>query len=366
MPASSVVQDVRDMHAVGAGGLEFVPYYNYGLSNTNLTDWNLYGFGSAAFKDLFVAALNASADKGMLFDFALGANQGQGVPSVPATEGLQMELVYGIATVGPGEVFDGALPAPIVRFNALTGFMNPDEPWGSNELLAVSAAQVVAANITLAEYFTETVLAPGTLVDLTNQTTMADGRLTWTPPASNATWVVFAFYERYTNERSCVGAPEPSSVLGNGSWMVDHFSAAGAKRTTDFWDANIFNDTTTRALIGKAGEYSWEDSMEMQAALWWTPGFLDRFEQTLGYNLVPYLPTVFHASQQWGGYLPPYNVTWVLDPAYPADGGKYAVDYRTVLNSGYEEYLAHYQQWAEGFGLQHSCQVAYNLNLDMV
>ncbi|KAF7514853.1 hypothetical protein G7054_g14949 [Neopestalotiopsis clavispora] len=356
----SVIGDVDHIASVGAGGLEFLPFYNYGLGPA-LTDWSIYGFGTEAFKNVFLSALNTSAFHQLNFDFALGANQGAGVPSQVETQGLAKELVYGNTTVQSGQDYDGSVPEPNVEYNKLTGFMSTPQTWGSNELMAVVAGKIVTEAL-LAEYFYMSVLDEGSLVDLTNLTTK--GHLSWHVPDGNDTWVIFAIYERFTNQRSCVAASNATTTLANGSWVVDHWSAAGAEKTTDFWDQQIFSDEFIASLLKDAGEYAWEDSMEIQAALPWTPGLSSRFESLRGYSLIKYLPILFHATNAWGGYLPPYNVTYTLG-TYLSDGGPYVQDYKTALGQGYLEYLRHYDNWADTRGLKQSSQPAYNMPVDM-
>jgi len=96
VPLDVVTGDIANISSVGAGGLEFLPFYLYGLPVPGAvppTDWTEYGFGTPAFQTIFKGALRAAHDNGVLMDFAVGANQGQGVPSVPATPGLAVELV---------------------------------------------------------------------------------------------------------------------------------------------------------------------------------------------------------------------------------------------------------------------------------
>lgn len=96
------------MADIGAGGLEFLPFYLYGLIYSQIgmssavpnsieppTDWSIYGFGDEAFNALFKDVLQAVKDEGdgFVIDFALGPNQGAGVPSVPGTDGLAVHLV---------------------------------------------------------------------------------------------------------------------------------------------------------------------------------------------------------------------------------------------------------------------------------
>ena len=91
-----VAEDITNAGLVGAGGVEFLPYYNYGGEMGRYpagADWSTFGFGTPAFRDVFRRALEAHRDNGMVMDFALGPNQGQGVPAAPDDEGLQWDLV---------------------------------------------------------------------------------------------------------------------------------------------------------------------------------------------------------------------------------------------------------------------------------
>jgi len=105
--------------------------------------------------------------------------------------------------------------------------------------------------------------------------------------------------------------------------------------------------------------------MEMMAPLWWTRGFLEKFRRSRGYDGTKYLPVFFQAKNLWNSYGEPYDTSYVID-GEPADGGKYAEDYRLTLTEGYQEYLAEHQRWAAARGMGHSTQPAYNMPLDMV
>lgn len=91
-----VAHDVEENARVGAGGFEFVPFFEYGGALGTMprgADWSEHGFGTEAYRKLLVAALVAHRDQGLLMDIALGPNQGQGVPAKPTSEGLQWDLV---------------------------------------------------------------------------------------------------------------------------------------------------------------------------------------------------------------------------------------------------------------------------------
>ena len=77
----------------------------------------------------------------------------------------------------------------------------------------------------------------------------------WTPADNSQTWKIFSFWESYTNQKSCVGGANATNFIGNGSWITDHFSKAGAQRTTDFWDQYLLSDSETRRLLGCIGQY---------------------------------------------------------------------------------------------------------------
>lgn len=175
------------------------------------------------------------------------------MPSEPATPGLAYELVYGVTEIRAGQSFQGPVPVANPHFNyeSLTSFINPPQLWGENKLVAVVAAEVVSTSGTAAR--STTVLKESSAVDIMKQT--VNGSLTWTPPGGTGPHLLFAFYERYTNEKNCISEPDAQTWLGNGSWMVDHFSAAGAKRMTDFWDNKLFNDDEIKGLLKRAGEY---------------------------------------------------------------------------------------------------------------
>lgn len=100
VPHEVVAKDISDIATAGAGGLEFLAFELYGLPHfygekpETPTDWSKYGFGTPAFVSLFKSALKATVDAGITLDFAMGANQAQGVPAEPGTPGLSFELVW--------------------------------------------------------------------------------------------------------------------------------------------------------------------------------------------------------------------------------------------------------------------------------
>ncbi|PNP85070.1 hypothetical protein FNYG_01595 [Fusarium nygamai] len=352
--------DIQDLKKLGAGGLEFLPFYNYGFGGVNDSKLATYAFGKPAFRDVLQIALEAAKANGLSMDVVLGASQGQGVPSKPLTPGLAVQLVYGKTTVKGGAKFDGSLPAAEIDWNENLGYIHPQEKFGGNRLIGVSAAAVASKNASdESNIFVS--LHEKSLVDLTKN--VKNGKLTWTAPKDYKEYVLFAHYERYTNQRSADGVP--TDVIANGSWVTDHFSAAGAKLAASFWEKNLLT-TQIRQLLKAVGKHTWEDSMEIQASLFWSPSFLDNFKSKRGYDVVKYLPLLFHKSTSFQAARAPYNTTFTLDGTPDNGQSRFLQDYRLTLNEGYQEYLQYFETWAESLGLSHSCQVGYGVPLDVL
>jgi hypothetical protein len=111
-----------------------------------LPDWSKYGFGTPAFLDLFKSSLSAAKEANLLMDFSVGANQGQGVPSIPGTPGLSVQLLMGNTTLSPQGGFSAPVPQPrqpSARMLSGLDFMHPLEQFGSPNLTAVIAYQVL-------------------------------------------------------------------------------------------------------------------------------------------------------------------------------------------------------------------------------
>lgn len=178
MSAEIVAKDISSLADIGAGGIEYLPFYFYGLVYAQLipvpdgpieppTDWSIYGFGDTAFNELFKETLQAIKDQGNGFniDFALGPNQGAGVPSEPGTEGLSYEIVGfthrmnskhmneqeshnlqapGNATVAAGATFSGPVPPPYLPavLQGGLGFQGQLEQFGPANLTAFFALKV--------------------------------------------------------------------------------------------------------------------------------------------------------------------------------------------------------------------------------
>lgn len=62
-----------------------------------------------------------------------------------------------------------------------------------------------------------------------------------------------AWYERYANQKNVAPGLNSTNYIQNGSWVVDHFSAAGSRKMTDFFDQHVVSDDQSRQLLAAVG-----------------------------------------------------------------------------------------------------------------
>ncbi|KAI2831767.1 CAZyme family GH106 [Aspergillus niger] len=341
--------------------MELLGLYNYGGSLAPQpagADWATYGFGTPAFNAIFKASLQSAKSTGMIFDFALGPSQGQGVPANPNDEGLHWDLAPFNVSVPPNGAYNGQILG-----------------WGTGELVSLVSARVVNTSTvvnpasslfsTPANNATRLVLAAGSLVDHTDAVSV-DGKVSLSFNVSeHSTYRLFAYYQYQDLVKNLdIHESSTGSIFDNGSYTVDHFSARGAQTTIDFWENYILNDTDIKSLFQEVGRYGWEDSIEIKSNISWSPSLPGIFEQINGYQLGKYLPLVMYGNNN-SGVQPSYpgNLECVLDRENQGQG--YVNDFRDALEKGYQVYLDTLSAWLEGLGLGYSAQVSYNLPINM-
>ena len=311
-------------------------------------------------------------------DFALGPNQGQGVPAIANSDGLMWDLFSYNVSVPLGGSFNGALPGWNV--------------WGASSLQAVVTGLVTSSvNITglpsstaslnatgvppslpgdRAFNRTQVTLATDSLQVVTSQVS-ADGsfHVQFPSNASGIEYSIFVIYLIHSDYRAQqdpaeLGGPQtvPQTYLQNGSWSVDHFSALGAQMITNFWEQHVLTNGT-RELLMNVGNYAWEDSMEIRSNVFWTKNFPQVFSAEHGYDLTKWLPILFHQNKIGFDTEPP--MWWITDESDAGDS--HVADYRETLGDLYGVYLRTLNTWAQEYlDVQFSAQISYNLPMDML
>ncbi|KAJ5527610.1 hypothetical protein N7513_011769 [Penicillium frequentans] len=358
---ATVQSDIGAAGAIGAGAVEFLPLYNYGGSLAGPpvgADWAKYGFGTPVFNEIFKASLKAAKNAGMRMDFALGPSQGQGVPAKTTDYGLHWDLAP----------FNVSIPANGSYQDSIPG-------WGTGELVALVSARVLSASTitnpasvtfsTPANNATRLVLAADSLQLHTDQVG-EDGTVSLSfNNTKHEKHHLFSYYQYQDLVKNLdIENHTTGTIFDNGSYTVDHYSARGAETIKEFWEDHILNDTTIKALLSEVGTYGWEDSIEINSNISWTPSLPTMFEKLHGYKIHKFLPVLMYGNNNPG-----------VQPSYPGDlecvldsedkGAGYVNDFRAALAEGYGDYLDTLTTWLEGLGLGYSAQVSYNLPLDM-
>lgn len=277
-------------------------------------------------------------------DFAMGPNQGQGVPAPEDSDGLSWDLVSFNISVPIGGSFNDSIPGlDQWGLDALQAVITGTVT--SSENITLPADYVISLNGTgvypslpgdLAGFRTQATLATDSLRVVTDQVT-ADGHLSVqflsnSSGIENNIFVVYLIHSHYRAQQSPADmegvSAQPQTWLQNGSWPVDHYSSLGARTMTNFWEQYVLTNGT-RELIMEVGNYGWEDSIEIRSNLQWTRDFELTFFATHGYDLTKWLPILFHQNKiDFSG---DESVWWITDE--PDAGNSHIADYRKTVRA---------------------------------
>jgi hypothetical protein len=209
--------------------------------------------------------------------------------------------------------------------------------WGSGPLIASSAGTVISSDNSTNP--TTDTLDAASLVDVTDQVD-SNGKVTinFNSTTEGVENRVFAYYlvqpRNYELPPSdqvtaTVDQSPITNYVENGSYVVDHFSARGAKTIINFWEDNLLTNGS-RELLAQAGNYGWEDSQEFSlgTTLWWTPGLPEYFSKARGYDLAKYIPLLVGRNN--GNFGP--DVTQIVFQTNDDDSGQsYLDDFRQTV-----------------------------------
>ena len=267
----------------------------------------------------------------MVIDFAMGPNQATGVPAPEGSEGLMWDIVAYNVSVPLGGAFDSVLPG-----------------WGTGTLqAAITGLETKSERLTTTEpglpgdyplSRTQITLVDSSLTDVTDRVE-ENGHLTVSFPSKStgSNYRIFVIYLVHSDFRAQDGPldlngpqsdPTGKGIAANGSWAVDHFSSLGARTMTRFWEESILANGT-RELVMDVGNYAWEDSVEIEANVYWTQNFSKLFEQEHGYSISKWLPLLFHRNGRYKQSNP--STWWVTDA--DDSGNSHLADYRSTVSA---------------------------------
>ncbi|QKW37235.1 alpha-L-rhamnosidase [Actinomadura sp. NAK00032] len=330
---AEIRREIDQIAAAGFGGAEIVAVH-HSIRDKSVLDPAGHGWGTPAWNAGVEAALDQAARRGITVDLTIGPAWPAAVPTItPDDEAAVQELAYGTVAVAGGGTHDGPLPEPVAA---------PEDGVTKRHLVAVHAVRTDPANATRKE----TGLDPASFTDLTARA--AGERITWTAPAGGD-WLLFAYWRRGSGQR-----PESGPHSAPDACVVDHFSRAGTRAVTAFWEARLLT-RDIRKLIKRAGGTLFEDSIELEThALNWTPDLPAEFRRRRGYDLMPYLPVIVRLKE---------NTMFAYDAATTSHVRH---DFWLTVSDLFNEY--HFEalaKWAHSIGLQYRAQ-PYGLETDAI
>lgn len=399
-------QELRDMAASGAGGVEIAPFGVPGAGNQTNAFLEQYGWGTPAWAHKMEVITAEAAELGLVVDQNLGPQYPPTVPTLNSFNQREAEqkLIFGREFNPAGSTRSGALPAPtvappnvttqlcgpaapgdeVLKVNSLGGYAPGDTvtvgAGGTAEKVVVSAlgdrtatcADLSVSPLRNAHAVAEAVvtvarttrlktlvaqcaaacdattpapvqLVPSSVTDVTAQ--VRGGRLDHTFPAGNGNpWVVIDLVQT----ASGLVAQRNGYTATQPNYVPDHWSRGGVQIQTNFWDEHILTPKV-RANLRKIGSGAvFEDSLELGETQKWTWGLLQQFEKRRGYDPTTLLPALAGAGIQGSG-TPAFELAGI--------GAQVREDYRQTLSDLYvERYVAPMQEWAEGHGLNYRAQ----------
>jgi len=318
----------------GFGGVEIQPFA-YGFTREDLDrDPRIRSVGSEEFFRNLADACRVAEELGLSVSITLGSGWPTGGPFV--SEGKARQLLMSSTEVDGPAYFEGDIPPPArPRYHAtLDSVIDIMAPFDEEvQLVAVTAARVAEVESVPVEI--------GEMRDLSNF--VSGSRLAWEVPEGS--WRVFAFYENDTNQLVLTPAFAGGAT---GAFVPDHLRSAGISDVLEGYGAPLV--AALESYIGRTFSEVFIDSFELAAELPWTPDFLDRFSEEMGYDLTPYLPLLFreYGEAKW------LETLFTSRPMYSSGetGLRVREDYEEVRSLAFRNgHVVPLLGWAHGNGL---------------
>lgn len=336
-----IAREINAMADKGFGGFEIGDVRN---SEMEAMPDARYGWGSPAWQAGVLQALRSAKANGFKFNTYIGPYWPAVAAGIlPDDDSAMKELTYGQTTVAGGAAYNAAIPAP---HSQPSGF--------AATIPAVTVTPILqavhAARISGSTTASPLVLEQDTLTDVTAH--VSGGTLNWTAPAGG-TWALIASYSRGTAmiEKQVYYQGWYYNFTDPRSFVVDHFGAAGTQAVIDWWNKDLLTPQML-PLLHEVGGTVFEDSLEFNTELHWTPKMLAEFKARRGYDLKPYLPLVQGES----------SAVFVLDDA--SAGTRVRWDYSQTLSDLFmQNHVTMLDEWAKTLGLRFRNQ-AYGAPVD--
>ncbi|KAJ0423291.1 hypothetical protein BJY00DRAFT_321945 [Aspergillus carlsbadensis] len=326
----SVKEEVEAIARAGFGGAEIGDVRD---SIFVAMDPEIYGWGQDRWNDGVEAAYQAAQKRDLHMDLTVGPHWPTGVPGyTPDSLETAKELVHGQLLLQPGVEYSGLLPLPVADASGQTigNLIVTVTP----QLVAVLAARITVASANASAITFD----HSTVMDISKH--HKKGKLTWSAPRDGR-YIVVAVYSRGTGQvqNTYDFSPDgPRLTSPSPAYIVDHFSVAGVKATTSYWEEKMLTDKLRAHLRASQGSL-FEDSLELKLQQYWTPNFIREFKQRRGYDLTPYLLYVLKDTNTFSG---DSTIAQMVQYDFYSTVSDLYIDYR----------LTHLRRFAHSLGLK--------------
>lgn len=309
-----LASELGQIKKAGGGGAEVAAFPVDGTGNRSNPFLQTYGWGTPKWAQKVRTMLSAADSDGLGLDFTIGPRWPATVPTVTDVDdpAAAKQLVFSYEFHPGGSDRSGALP---------TNFDSAPPAGSHPKLIAALVAKCATAGCAAGSNGTR-LLDRSTVTDVTSQVN-ADGDLSvHFPGGSDDDYALIAFYQ----------APTGQSLSGytatGKNYALDTFGAAGAKATTNFYDAHILTPDV-RKLLARMGESDlFEDSLELGGTQKWTPGMITQWRKRRGYSPIDVLPALAGAGNQGITDRPFFDFAGGV-------GARVRTDYRQTLSDLY-------------------------------
>jgi hypothetical protein len=338
----------------GFAGVEVQPF-TMGLKNSEGRKDNdkVHSWDSPEYYENLRSLMRAAERSDMIVDLNAGSGWPMGGPFIEESKGVKT-LAISDTLLTEGKPFNGLLPAPQNHDAPPQGMMAAMLP---KQRSAVDKAVLIAV-IGAKQIKTEknqVILDKRSIIDLTSK--VQNNRLYFNPPGAGK-WQVIASWIVPTGEApGLIATKNPGLVADvmDPATLNKTYNHLLGERTglTDFYEKPL------RAVFN--------DSYELHADRLISADFLNYFKIKNGYDITPYLPTVFRKGYNHPAYLA--QLFQGVKPPFVVDeneGWRMMYDYDLALNEVFRNnFIRSSNQWMQRRGLMHRNQ-AYGFPMDLI
>ena len=308
----------------------------------------IYAYGSAEWSHKWKLMMNKLLDLGMGVYLTSGTNWStSNVPGLDPDSQAAMHVaaMSGTpATVEPGALIDGALPAPATRRAAA-------------DFIGAYAFRQTSSNV--ADFgscvdLSEFVAQPGEDAYTQN--------ITWTAP-TDGTYRVYGLWSQ--------GNYHSSNPAAQTSYCTNYFDLRGIAALREFWEANYLNEPALNQKIMDGDVQLFMDSIEINVSggvTWWSEDMAEVFEVRKGYDIRPYLFLMagYSGASFWQNTYTSTPGTYRLAGDNEVLRESIIFDYHDVISQLLSErMLVPLKEWLNSMGIKTRAQVSYGKPLEM-